>query len=33
MDLYIATLPFFFILLFAVLVITYWPELSLVFID
>jgi tripartite ATP-independent transporter DctM subunit len=33
MDLYIATLPFFFILLFAVLVITYWPELSLVFVD
>lgn len=31
MELYLATLPFFFILLFAVLVITYWPELSLVF--
>ena len=31
MELYIATLPFFFILLFAVLVITYWPSLSLVF--
>jgi C4-dicarboxylate transporter DctM subunit len=28
--LYRATLPFFFILLFAVLVITYWPDLSLV---
>jgi C4-dicarboxylate transporter DctM subunit len=31
MELYIATLPFFFILLFAVLLITYWPALSLVF--
>jgi tripartite ATP-independent transporter DctM subunit len=31
MELYLATLPFFFILLFAVLVITYWPALSLVF--
>jgi len=31
MELYIATLPFFFILLFAVLVITYVPSLSLVF--
>jgi TRAP-type C4-dicarboxylate transport system permease large subunit len=31
MELYIATLPFFFILLFAVLVITYFPALSLVF--
>ena len=31
MELYLATLPFFFILLVAVLVITYWPELSLVF--
>ncbi|MGW8248135.1 MAG: TRAP transporter large permease [Acidiferrobacterales bacterium] len=31
--LYRATLPFFFILLFAVLIITYWPELSLVFIS
>ena len=30
MQLYIATLPFFFILLFAVLIITYWPDLSLV---
>ncbi|MDH5178507.1 MAG: TRAP transporter large permease [Gammaproteobacteria bacterium] len=29
MQLYRATLPFFFILLFAVLVITYWPGLSL----
>ncbi len=33
MELYIATLPFFFILLFAVLVITYVPSLSLVFIN
>jgi TRAP-type C4-dicarboxylate transport system permease large subunit len=33
MELYIATLPFFFILLFAVLVITYFPSLSLVFLD
>ena len=31
MELYLATLPFFFILLFAVLVITYFPALSLVF--
>ena len=31
MELYIATLPFFFILLFSVLVITYFPSLSLVF--
>jgi tripartite ATP-independent transporter DctM subunit len=31
MELYLSTLPFFFILLFAVLVITYWPALSLVF--
>ena len=31
--LYRATLPFFFILLFAVLIITYWPELSLVFVS
>ncbi len=29
MELYLASLPFFFILLFAVLVITYWPALSL----
>lgn len=29
MQLYKATLPFFFILLFAVLIITYWPALSL----
>lgn len=29
MQIYQATLPFFFILLFAVLIITYWPELSL----
>ncbi|MGB5281004.1 MAG: TRAP transporter large permease subunit, partial [Arenicellales bacterium] len=33
MELYIATLPFFFILLFAVLIITYWPALSLVFLS
>jgi len=33
MELYIATLPFFFILLFAVLVITYFPSLSLVFLS
>ncbi|HBE93333.1 MAG TPA: C4-dicarboxylate ABC transporter [Gammaproteobacteria bacterium] len=33
MELYLATLPFFFILLFAVLVITYWPALSLVFLS
>jgi C4-dicarboxylate transporter DctM subunit len=31
--LYRATLPFFFILLFAVLIITYWPELSLALIS
>jgi TRAP-type C4-dicarboxylate transport system permease large subunit len=30
MELYRATLPFFFILLTAVLIITYWPALSLV---
>ena len=29
MTLYRASLPFFFLLLFAVLVITYWPALSL----
>jgi C4-dicarboxylate transporter DctM subunit len=29
LELYRATLPFFFLLLGAVLVITYWPELSL----
>ena len=33
MELYISTLPFFFILLFAVMVITYWPGLSLVLIN
>ena len=33
MELYIATLPFFFILLFAVLLITYLPSLSLVFLS
>jgi len=29
MDLYRATIPFFFILLAAVLIVTYWPDLSL----
>ncbi|HEY0634156.1 MAG TPA: TRAP transporter large permease subunit, partial [Gammaproteobacteria bacterium] len=29
MELYLATIPFFFLLLFSVLVITYWPALSL----
>jgi len=29
-DLYLATLPFMLILLVAVLIITYWPALSLV---
>lgn len=33
MELYRATLPFFFILLAAVLIITYWPALSLVLLD
>ncbi|MGM0564244.1 MAG: TRAP transporter large permease [Pseudomonadota bacterium] len=33
MELYRATIPFFFILLATVLLITYWPALSLVFID
>jgi len=33
MELYMATLPFFFILLLAVLVITYWPALSLALIN
>jgi len=33
MELYLASLPFFFILLFAVLVITYWPSLSLFLIN
>ncbi len=33
MTLYRATIPFFVILLIAVLIITYWPSLSLVFID
>lgn len=33
MELYVATLPFFFILLVAVLVITYWPALSLALIN
>ena len=32
-QIYIATLPFFFILLLAVLVITYWPALSLALLD
>ena len=30
MELYVASLPFFFILLIAVLMITYWPDLSLI---
>jgi TRAP-type C4-dicarboxylate transport system permease large subunit len=29
MQLYVATLPWFFLLLLAVLIITYWPALSL----
>ena len=33
MDLYRATIPFFFILLIAVLIITYWPDLSLVLLN
>jgi C4-dicarboxylate transporter DctM subunit len=33
MTLYRATIPFFFILLIAVLIITYWPDLSLVLIE
>ncbi|WP_455210965.1 TRAP transporter large permease [Kaarinaea lacus] len=33
MDLYRATIPFFFILLVAVLIITYWPDLSLVMLE
>lgn len=33
MSLYKATIPFFFILLVSVLIITYWPGLSLVFIE
>lgn len=33
MELYRATIPFFFILLIAVLIITYWPDLSLVLLD
>ena len=33
MSLYKATIPFFFILLVSVLIITYWPALSLVFIE
>ena len=33
MELYRATLPFFFILLVAVLIITYWPALSLVLLE
>ena len=32
-ELYRATLPFFFILLFAVLIITYWPDLSLTLVN
>jgi TRAP-type C4-dicarboxylate transport system permease large subunit len=31
-EVYLSTLPFFFILLFSVLVITFWPWLSLVFV-
>jgi TRAP-type mannitol/chloroaromatic compound transport system permease large subunit len=30
MTLYVATIPFFLVLLVAVLIITYWPDLSLV---
>lgn len=33
MELYLATIPFFFILLACVLIITFWPSLSLVFIN
>jgi TRAP-type C4-dicarboxylate transport system permease large subunit len=33
LELYRATLPFFFLLLGAVLSITYWPQLSLFLID
>ena len=33
MELYLASLPFFFILLIAVLIITYWPQLSLFMIE
>jgi len=33
MTLYRATIPFFFILLIAVLIITYWPTLSLILVD
>ena len=33
MTLYRATIPFFFILLVAVLIITYWPTLSLVLVE
>ena len=33
MDLYRATIPFFFILLGAVLIITYWPDLSLALVE
>ena len=33
MELYHATIPFFFILLLAVLIITYWPDLSLVLLN
>jgi TRAP-type C4-dicarboxylate transport system permease large subunit len=29
MTLYVATIPFFLVLLVAVLIITYWPDLSL----
>ena len=33
MELYVATIPFFLILLVAVLIITYWPTLSLGLLD
>ncbi len=33
MELYVATIPFFLILLVAVLIITYWPALSLGLLD
>jgi len=33
MTLYAATIPFFLVLLVAVLIITYWPELSLALLE
>jgi TRAP-type C4-dicarboxylate transport system permease large subunit len=33
MKLYVATIPFFLVLLVAVLIITYWPDLSLVLLE